>query len=178
MALDAAQPIPPAEEFPSVSDFTPQTISGPEARLGPPLAMVKPTETLLRPLLQYTTVGSVSRASPERLRSAGRAYPRWVTDRYLQLPEDFPRSVEALAQQIVRGQRNAYDRAIAIEHYLAALPYRQQVVPPPPGRDGVEYFLFEQRVGYCQYFSSAMITMLRSLGVPARQVIGFAPGVE
>ena len=177
MSLDAAQPIPPAKEFPPVSDFTPtQTVTRPDARLGPPLAMVKPTEKLLRPLLQYTTVGSVSRASPERLRSAGRGYPRWVTDRYLQLPEDFPRSVEELAQRIVRGERNAYDRAIAIELYLSALPYSQQILPPPPGRDGVEYFLFEQRVGYCQYFSSAMITMLRSLGIPARHVTGFAPG--
>ena len=35
-----------------------------------------------------------------------------------------------------------------------------------------------QRVGFCQYYASAMITMLRSLGIPARLVVGFAPGTR
>ena len=42
--------------------------------------------------------------------------------------------------------------------------------------DAVEWFLTTQRVGFCNYFASAMITMLRSLDIPARLVVGFAPG--
>jgi hypothetical protein len=41
---------------------------------------------------------------------------------------------------------------------------------------GVQWFLKVQQDGFCQYFASAMVTMLRSLGVPARLVTGFAPG--
>jgi hypothetical protein len=42
--------------------------------------------------------------------------------------------------------------------------------------DVVEYFLFEQRRGYCEQFSSSLAVMARSLGIPARVATGYAPG--
>jgi hypothetical protein len=42
--------------------------------------------------------------------------------------------------------------------------------------DAVEYFLFEQRRGYCEQFSSSLAVMARSLGIPARVATGYAPG--
>ena len=65
---------------------------------------------------------------------------------------------------------------MSIQDYLHALPYSTEIVPPPIGVDGVEWFITTQRVGFCNYFASAMITMLRSLDIPARMVVGFAPG--
>ena len=105
-------------------------------------------------------------------------YPTWVTDRYLQLADDFPESVKTLAAELVRGQDNPYDMAEAIRQHLLTLPYSLQVTHPPPGQDWVEHFLFVQRKGYCQNYASPMITMLRSLGVPARLAVGFAPGIR
>ena len=105
-------------------------------------------------------------------------YPTWVTDRYLQLTDDFPESVKTLAAELVRGQDNPYDMAEAIRQHLLTLPYSLQVTHPPPGQDWVEHFLFVQRKGYCQNYASPMITMLRSLGVPARLAVGFAPGIR
>ena len=64
-----------------------------------------------------------------------------------------------------------------IRLYLQGLPYSLDVESPPPGQDWLEYFLFVQREGFCQNYASAMITMLRSLRVPARLVVGYAPGV-
>jgi len=49
---------------------------------------------------------------------------------------------------------------------------------PPDGTDGVDYFLFEQAKGYCQYFASAMAVLLRASGVPSRMVAGYGPGEE
>jgi len=41
--------------------------------------------------------------------------------------------------------------------------------------DPVDYFLFEQQEGYCDYYASAMTVMARSLGLPARIGVGFLP---
>ena len=135
------------------------------------------------PPRSYAAIGSVSTATPEQLQNASSAYgqngivyPHWIADRYLQLPSNFSQPVRDLAQQLAQGHDNVYDVAISIQDYLHALKYGEQVVPPPPGVDAVEWFLTDQRVGFCSYFASSMITMLRSLDIPARLVVGFAPG--
>ena len=135
------------------------------------------------PPRSYATLGSVSAATPTLLRTASRtdddvgiAYPHWITDRYLQLPPDFPQPVSDLAHELADGQDNTYDVAMNIQNYLHQLSYGELIVPPPPNVDAVEWFLTTQRVGFCSYFASAMITMLRSLDIPARLVVGFAPG--
>jgi hypothetical protein len=38
------------------------------------------------------------------------------------------------------------------------------------------HFLFETHAGHCEYFASAMTIMLRTLGIPSREVNGFLPG--
>lgn len=135
------------------------------------------------PPRSYASLGSVSTATPDQLRTAGRdydsdsiAYPQWITDRYLQLSPDFPQTVSDLAHELAKDQDNSYDVAINIQNHLRTLQYGEDIIPPPPGTDGVEWFLSTQRVGFCSYFASSMITMLRSLGIPARLVVGFAPG--
>ena len=135
------------------------------------------------PPRSYATLGSVSIATPPQLRNASRAddgegifYPHWIGDRYLQLPPDFPQPVRDLARDLAEGQDNTYDVAMSIQSYLHKLSYGEQVIPPPPNVDAVEWFLTTQRVGFCNYFASAMITMLRSRDIPARLVVGFAPG--
>lgn len=45
--------------------------------------------------------------------------------------------------------------------------------PLPAGMDPVEYFLGENRQGYCMHFASAGVLILRQLGVPARFVSGY-----
>jgi protein-glutamine gamma-glutamyltransferase len=44
----------------------------------------------------------------------------------------------------------------------------------PKGKDFVEYFLYENKSGYCAHYASAATLMLRSMGVPARYVEGYA----
>ena len=118
----------------------------------------------------------MSVAKPENLRDAGSDYPGWVSENYLQLPTNFPRRIRLLSQQVTAGVVNPYDKAVAIRDYLKTFPYSLNVKAPPSGRDGVDYFLFSQKTGYCDYYASAMVTMLRSVGVPARFVVGYATG--
>lgn len=126
--------------------------------------------------VRYTMVSSVSAASRPELQQAVGSYPNWVTDRYLQLPLSFPDSIRQLAYETTREYGNAYDRAKAVESYLRQLRYNIAVEAPPPNVDVVEHFLFKSKEGYCTYFASAMVVMLRSVDIPARVVTGFNIG--
>ena len=147
------------------------------AQEGPNPTLALLGQRVLVPYRQYKTEGSVSVAPGQMLREADTGYPSWVTDRYLQLTPNFPTKVKELAEEITIGQDNPYDKAEAIRLYLQNLPYSLDISVPPPGQDWVEHFLFTERRGYCQNYASAMITMLRSLGIPSRLAVGFAPGI-
>ena len=131
---------------------------------------------VLNPPVRYSTSGMVSQASPPALRGAGMDYPVWITDRYLQLPDTLPDRVKELAANLTQTADNPYDKAQIIQFYLHRLPYTIDVVLPPEEQDFVDFFLFETGRGFCQNYASAMATMLRSLGIPARLVVGFGPG--
>lgn len=102
-----------------------------------------------------------------------------ITERYLQLPETLPNRVKELAAEIVEGRETPYDQARAIELYFRQNGFRydtQDVAVPSEEQDYVDQFLFETKVGYCDNFSTAMVVLLRSVGIPARWVKGFAGG--
>jgi transglutaminase-like putative cysteine protease len=110
------------------------------------------------------------------LSSAGQDYPAYVKDKYLQLPADFPEDVRQLSKSITSGAKTPYEKITAINNYLEKIPYQKEITPQPQGTDGVEYFLFTQKSGFCLYFASAMAVMLRAVDVPARLVVGYLPG--
>ena len=127
----------------------------------------------------YTVTSLVSEATDVDLRDAGTQYEDWVTARYLSLPATVPARVRALARQIIAqaGATNPYDEAKAIESYLRLnYKYTVTIAQPPSGMDRVDWFLFQSKEGYCEYYAGAMVVMLRSLGVPTRMASGYAPG--
>lgn len=124
----------------------------------------------------YTVVSAISKADVESLRAAGDAYPDWVRERYLQLPEELPQRVRDLALEITAPYDNPYDKAAALEDYLREIPYNEEIAAPPPDQDGVDYFLFSVREGYCDYYASAMVVMARAVGIPARIAAGYSQG--
>ncbi len=121
----------------------------------------------------YETSVLVSTASEGDLIAAGTDYPGWITDTYLQLPEDTPSGVANLAWELTSDAETPYEMAVAIRDYLRTLEYALDVTAPPHGADAVEYFLFELEKGYCTHFASAMTVMLRARGVPSRFVAGY-----
>jgi len=111
------------------------------------------------------------------LRSASADYPEEIRARYLSLPASLPDRVYDLARQITEGIMNPYEKAKAIETYLRTnYPYTLDVPPPPEGRDVADYFLFDLKEGYCDYYATAMVVLARASGLPARFVSGYAPG--
>lgn len=121
----------------------------------------------------YVANGNISTASEEKLRGAGVEYPQWVRERYLQLPDDLPQRVRDLAAQLTAGRQAPLDKAKAIEEYLRTFPVSYDVRPVPPGRDAVDFFLFDEKKGYSDYQASAMVVLLRAVGVPARMAVGY-----
>jgi len=116
-------------------------------------------------------------ATADQLRSAGGDYPDWVTKRYLSLPDELPFRVRQLALDLTAVQPNPYDRALAIESYLRQFPYTLDLGAPPAEHDVVDYFLFDLKKGYCDYYASAMVVLARAAGLPARLVVGYASGL-
>lgn len=114
------------------------------------------------------------------LRSGGiQAGEKEVLAEYLQLPESLPSRVAALAAEVSGGGLTSrYDQVKAVETYLrSSYTYSaENSAVPKGGADFVDDFLFKQHEGYCVHFSSAMVIMLRTQGIPARWVKGFAPG--
>jgi len=94
--------------------------------------------------------------------------------RYLQYPDNLPERVKELALSITKDKKTDYDKVKAIEQYLRnTYKYNLDVPETPSGRDFVDYFLFDLKQGYCTYFATSMVIMLRTIGIPARYVVGF-----
>jgi transglutaminase-like putative cysteine protease len=115
--------------------------------------------------------------SLEELRAAPAIYPDFIRRKYLRLPDKIPERVLALARDLTATAPTAYDRAKAIESYLrSTYPYTLDLPAPPGDRDVVDYFLFDLKKGYCDYYASAMAVLARAAGLPSRIVIGYASG--
>ena len=113
----------------------------------------------------------------QQLRDAGTAYPEWVTNKYLQLPKTFSPRIKELAQDITADAETPYDKANVITRYLRQnIEYSATLPNPPRNADRLEWFLFDTKKGFCVYYASSEVTMLRSLGIPARVAVGFAQG--
>jgi transglutaminase-like putative cysteine protease len=103
-------------------------------------------------------------------------YPA-VVDTYTQLPKLDPR-IAALAKSITRSKTTMYVKVVALESYLRSNYSYNVNIHRPSDEEGVAWFLFDNpdRDGFCNYFSSAMTVMARSLGIPARVAVGYTHG--
>ena len=142
----------------------------------------------------YTVVSNDTGATPAELRAATAPTPGGgvvgqdpldsaETARYLQLPHPDAR-VTTLARQVTAGigapgdtDPHTYDKVAAIERWMSDhVRYTTDIPPLPAGADAVDSFLFGTRRGYCEQISTATVVMLRSLGIPAREAVGYVPG--
>ena len=94
---------------------------------------------------------------------------------YLKIPAEMPDRVYELTYKITDKYNNSYMKASAIENYLKKnYLYSLKTSDLPEGRDFVDYFLFEEKKGYCTYYATAMAVMARIAGIPSRYVEGYA----
>lgn len=125
----------------------------------------------------YSIESTSQEFSPATLRQASGSIPDWVKSRYYQLPESVTDRTRELAMQITAGKTTTYDKVIAIRDYvMATYPYDYFPPPQAPNTDAVDQFLFVDKRGVCEHFTSAMVVLLRAVGIPARFVVGYGSG--
>ena len=122
----------------------------------------------------YTVTSVVPVYNTSTLNATGTADTRAV---YTQLPESTAPRVANATAQITSGATTPYQTAVAVERWLEANKNYTLEVERPDGRIA-ENFLYEMDAGYCTYFATTMVVMLRTEGIPARFVTGYTPGVQ
>jgi len=97
---------------------------------------------------------------------------------YLQLPETLPDRVRELTEEITSEAVSPYEKVKLIEAYLQEnFEYTNKPdLSLGESADFVDRFLFEIQSGYCDYYSTSMAVMVRTLGLPARWVKGYTGG--
>ena len=127
---------------------------------------------------EYQVISWVVDLDSRELRNIDyRETPQVIYDSYLQLPDSLPKRVIDLSNGLTSQAETRFEKTMRIQDYLrSTYLYDLNTPAPPAGQDVVDYFLFDAPSGFCSHYASAMVVMLRSVGVPARLVTGYAHG--
>lgn len=148
----------------------------PTAYDGPPARAV---DGAIEPVEQYqpgdrfTVTSQRPDVSPTTLQQAGTAYPDGI-DRYRDLPDGTPHALERAAGDITAGAGTPYETAVAVNRWLRTQKDYTLTVDRPAD-DVATTFVTEMDAGFCEYFATAMVALLRAEDVPARYVTGYTP---
>jgi transglutaminase-like putative cysteine protease len=127
----------------------------------------------------YTVESNISAASPGQLQhvaGGGTLLGGALERQYTQLPQAYPR-VQTLARTVTADAATEYAKVQALISWIGAnTKYSTDIPPLSPGQDTVDEFLFGNRTGFCEQISTSLAVMLRTLGIPARETVGYVPG--
>ncbi|GLX48252.1 transglutaminase [Streptomyces hygroscopicus subsp. hygroscopicus] len=116
------------------------------------------------------------RPTAQQLASAPQP-PAALRREYTTVPATLPKVVAQTAREVTAGARNHYEEAVRLQDWFSVdggFQYDTQVaVGSGPG--AIANFL-RKKQGFCVHFSFAMAAMARTLGIPSRVAVGFAPG--
>ncbi|MFE0452675.1 DUF3488 and DUF4129 domain-containing transglutaminase family protein [Streptomyces sp. NPDC058914] len=116
------------------------------------------------------------RPTAQQLASAPEA-PGAIRGQFTEVPDSLPEAVARTAREVTESAQNDYERAVKLQDYFAVtggFEYDTEV-QVGSGTDAIARFLRDKQ-GFCVHFSFAMAAMARTLGIPARVAVGFAPG--
>ncbi|GAB2708517.1 transglutaminase family protein [Kitasatospora kifunensis] len=128
--------------------------------------------------LNYTVTSLNVQPTADQLRAAAPA-PNSITEQYTKLPNNLPPVVKQLAEQVTNGRTTAYDKAMALQDWFTTsggFVYSSSV-DAGTGPTAIATFL-QDRKGFCVHFAATMAAMARTLNIPARVAVGFAPGAD
>jgi len=122
----------------------------------------------------YTVQSIREWPSPEALRSAREGFVP-ARQFFLQTPP-LSAEVRSLADSLLGGLPTPYDKAQRLVDWLQREFAYTRELPSSAREATLDHFLLQRKAGHCEYFSTAMAVLLRSQGVPAREVNGFLGG--
>jgi transglutaminase-like putative cysteine protease len=136
------------------------------------------TPDLLRPGQTYSVVSYLPNLTAKELQTEPvLTAPPNVDPAYLDFTALSQRARELAVSAVGGHTSTEFDEVMALTGYLQSnFQYSQQLGHVPAGRDPVDWFLFDVKIGYCEQFATAETLMLRSLGIPARLATGYSTG--
>ncbi|MEV7624064.1 transglutaminaseTgpA domain-containing protein [Actinoplanes sp. NPDC089786] len=155
---------------------TPSEVSGARVAFDPATGtLIRPEE--LRPGVRYEVVSE--RPTPDlNLLPEADSPTGDAVARYLAIGANVPEPIQRLADQLQEGNGAAFDRATAIEEFLAEHYRKVNDAPSGHAYPNLEYFLFGPRnrggqVGTSEQFAASYALLARLTGLPSRVVVGF-----
>lgn len=126
--------------------------------------------------IEYKVYSELPRVDPEDLKLAEPVLPPLKGNRSLaESSFPAPEKLSALARSVTDKSRTIFEKSRDIETYLKK-NYRYSLdVAPPEAGTVMEDFIFSRKTGYCEHFATAMVLMLRAIGIPSRLVTGYVP---
>ncbi|PYC87778.1 transglutaminase [Streptomyces tateyamensis] len=126
--------------------------------------------------MRYTVTSLDVSPTADQLRQAPAA-PTALLQKYTALPNNLPAVVHSTAVKQTADARTAYDKAMALQTWFTSTGgfLYSPSVDPGTGPDAIAKFLQDKR-GFCVHFAATFAAMARTLGIPARVAVGFAPG--
>ncbi|XRQ02841.1 transglutaminaseTgpA domain-containing protein [Actinomadura welshii] len=127
----------------------------------------------------YTVESLRAEPTTAQLSAAG-SYPAEVVSQYTAVPQNIPRQVRQLAQDVTSGSSTALAQAVKLQRWFTqngGFAYDLSAPAPQHGSDLVDFLLHSKR-GYCEQFAASMALMARILGIPSRVAMGYTPGSE
>jgi transglutaminase-like putative cysteine protease len=126
-------------------------------------------KTAVNQRIQYTAV------SYPNISLLGHGLAPYEWSRYTALPQDAnPRT---LAQARVWRQQAGNDQKYintVLSYFRENFTYT--LSPPKLGQHTADEFLFSTQAGFCEHYSSSFVILMRSVGIPARVVVGYQGG--
>jgi len=104
------------------------------------------------------------------------AHRERIRERYTDVPQ-ISDEVEGWLEEVTAGADSDYEKLRDIEGALLQLAYDTGAGGFPEtvgdGASFLDYFLLEEKAGYCAHFATAFVLLARAEGIPARYVQGF-----
>lgn len=121
---------------------------------------------------RYSVSSREIRVVDDEQQTSNLEYSDAIRNRYVQLPK-LSSQVTELASRVTDKARTPYDKMQAVlDHLLNNYRYSLDI-ETTSSASPIDDFLFTRKTGYCEQYATAMVIMLRSLGIPSRLVTGF-----
>ncbi|OGW52292.1 MAG: hypothetical protein A2V62_03425 [Nitrospirae bacterium RBG_19FT_COMBO_58_9] len=122
--------------------------------------------------IRYSVTSQAPQIVAEERTASALNYPDAIRLRYLQVP-GISQQVIDLAHRVTQQAKTPFEETLAIQQHLMS-NYRYSLEADTATLSHpLEEFLFTRKTGYCEHYATAMVVMLRTVGIPARLVTGF-----
>jgi transglutaminase-like putative cysteine protease len=145
------------------------------------LSVLASSGGVLSPIFEKARANDAFSVAPSTLQTP--PIPPTVRELYTKLPDEFPEIVQDLARQVTAQTSTSFERALVLEQFFrtsGGFIYDASASTGHSSLDLVSWLTDSEsrnyRTGYCEQFAAAMALMARTLNIPSRVALGFAPG--